>query len=60
MTAIECLKILRKGFICLILWNLLITGCLLVQCNHKQEEKLNQQICSLEAIPEFEIVEGLN
>lgn len=57
MTALECLKILRKGFICLLVWNLLITGVLLVQFSNKQEEKLNQQICNLEAIPEFEIVE---
>lgn len=62
MTAIECLKILRKGFICLLVWNLLITGVLLVQFGNKQEEKLNQQICNLEAIPndnvpQFEIVE---
>ena len=57
MTAIECLKILRKGFICLLVWNLLITGALLVQFGNKQEEKLHQEICNLEAIPEFELVE---
>lgn len=57
MTAIECLKMLRKIVLVLILWNLLITGVLLMQFYNKQNEKLNQQICNLEAIPTFEIVE---
>lgn len=56
MTAIECLKILRKGFCVLLIWNLILTCTLLVQCSGRQEEKLNQQICNLEAIPEFEII----
>lgn len=57
MTAIECLKMLRKIVLILILWNLLITGVLLMQFYNKQNEKLNQQICNLEAIPAFEILE---
>ena len=57
MTAIECLKILRKGFICLLVWNLLLTSALLVQFGSKQEEKLNNKICNLEAIPDYEMVE---
>lgn len=57
MTALECLKILRKGFICLLVWNLLITGVLLVQFGNKQEEELNQEVCNLECIPEYELVE---
>lgn len=61
MTAIECLKMLRKGFLVLLVWNLLLTGSLLVQFGNKQAEKLNQQICNLEMIPdtapEFEIME---
>ena len=57
MTAIECLKMLRKIVLVLILWNLLITGILLMQFYNKQNEKLNQQICNLEAIPTFEIME---
>lgn len=57
MTAIECLKMLRKIVLVLILWNLLITGVLLMQFYSKQNEKLNQQICNLEAIPTFEIME---
>lgn len=57
MTAIECLKILRKGFIFLVIWNLLLTGYLVMQFNNVQEEKLNQQICNLETIPPYEILE---
>lgn len=57
MTAIECLRILRKGFICLLVWNLLITGVLLMQFGNKQEEKLNQENCNLECIPEYELME---
>ena len=57
MTAIECLKILRKGFICLLVWNLLITGVLLVQFGNKQEEKQAEKICNLECIPPFEMLE---
>ena len=57
MTAIECLKILRKGFCILLVWNLILTCTLLVQCNSKKEEQLNQQICNLETIPQYELVE---
>lgn len=57
MTAIECLKMLRKGFIFLLVWNLLITGTLLVQFGNKQEDELNTKICNLETIPDYEIVE---
>lgn len=57
MTAIECLKILRKGFIFLVVWNLLLTGYLVMQFNNVQDEKLNQQICNLETIPQYEILE---
>lgn len=52
MTAIECLKMLRKCFLVLLVWNLLLTGALLVQIGCMQAEKLNQEICNLEAIPE--------
>lgn len=57
MTAIECLKILRKGFVFLLIWNILLTGVLCMQFSNKQEEKLNQEICNLECIPEYELVE---
>ncbi len=57
MTAIECLKILRKGFLVLIIWNLILTGVLLTQCTTRQEEKQSEVICNLEAIPQFELVE---
>lgn len=61
MTPIELLKILRKGFICLILWNVLISGILFMQFIHKQEENLSKQICNLEmipdSVPDFELME---
>lgn len=61
MTAIECLKLLRKLVLVLIVWNIMITGTMIKQYCNAQEEKLNQQICNLEAIPntppQFEILE---
>jgi hypothetical protein len=57
MTALECLKILRKGFIFLLVWNVVLSFCLVAGYMEKQTEELNQKICNLEAIPEFEIVE---
>ena len=57
MTAIECLKILRKGFIFLLVWNVVLSFCLVAGYMEKQAADLNQKICNLEAIPEFEIVE---
>lgn len=61
MTAIECLRILRNGFIYLVIWNLLLTGVLLIQFSNKQAENLDKQICNLEMIPDsvpsFELIE---
>ena len=57
MTAIECLKILRKGFIFLLVWNVVLSFCLVAGYMEKQTEELNQKICNLEMIPEFENVE---
>jgi hypothetical protein len=57
MTALECLKILRKGFIFLLVWNVVLSFCLVAGYMEKQTEELNQKICNLEMIPEFEIVE---
>jgi hypothetical protein len=57
MTALECLKILRKGFIFLLVWNLVLSFCLVAGYMEKQTDELNQKICNLEMIPEFEIVE---
>ena len=57
MTAIEWLKSLRCVVLVLLIWNVLITGALLLNVSQKQEEKLNQQICVLEGIPDFEIIE---
>lgn len=57
MTAIECLKMLRKLVLFLIIWNLVLTFCLVAGYLEKQADKFNQQICNLEAIPNYEIVE---
>ena len=57
MTALECLKILRKVFFILIIWNLLLTGFLIGVWNDVQQQAQNEIICNLEAIPQFEIVE---
>lgn len=55
MTAIECLKVLRKTVCFLLVWNLLLTGSIIYQHTQKQEEKMNQQICNLECIPNDEV-----
>lgn len=57
MTPIQLLKILRKVVCLLVLWNVLLTGVLFFQFNNHQETELNQQICNLEAIPQYEITE---
>ena len=61
MTALECLKILRKGFIFLLVWNVVLSFFLVAGYTEKQENNLNQQICNLEmipdSVPEYEIVE---
>jgi hypothetical protein len=57
MTALECLKVLRKGFVFLLVWNVVLSFCLVAGYMEKQTEELNQKICNLEMIPEFEIVE---
>jgi hypothetical protein len=61
MTALECLKILRKGFIFLLVWNVVLSFFLIAGYMEKQENNFNQQICNLEmipdSVPEFELVE---
>ena len=61
MTAIECLKMLRKLVLFLIIWNLVLTFYLVAEYMEKQTDKFNQQICNLEmipdSVPEFEIME---
>ena len=52
MSAINCLKALRKVVCFLLLWNFLLTGFLFYQNAQKQEQKTNQEICNLECIPE--------
>lgn len=56
MTAIKCLKILRKTVCFLLLWNLIITGVVICQYTNNQTDKLNQQICTLEEIPNYDTV----
>ena len=57
MTPIQLLKILRKLVCLLVIWNVFLTGTLFIQFNNHQTEELNQQICNLEAIPQYELME---
>ena len=57
MTAIEWLKLLRKVVIFLLIWNLVLTFCLVSTYLEKQATDLNQKICNLEEIPQYELVE---
>ena len=57
MTALECLKILRKGFIFLLVWNVVLSFCLVAGYIEKQETEHFQKICNLEAIPPYELLE---
>lgn len=57
MTAIECLKILRKGFLVLLVWNLILSFCLVAGYIEKKENERFQKICNLESIPPYEILE---
>ena len=57
MTALEWLKLLRKAVIFLLVWNLVLTFCLVSTHLEKQAAELNQQICNLEEIPQYELVE---
>ena len=61
MNPLKQLKAMSK-FICfLLIWNLVLSFVVVSNSITAQEEKLNQQICNLEAIPnevpEFELVE---
>ena len=57
MTALECLKMLRKLVLLLLVWNLVLSFCLVAGYMEKQAADLNQKICNLEAIPPYEILE---
>lgn len=57
MTAFEWLKLLRKLVMFLLVWNVVLSFCIVAGYMEKQAADLNQKICNLEAIPEFEIVE---
>ena len=50
-------KMFQKLVCFLLVWNLLITYALLVHYEVKTEEKINEQICNLEAIPQYELME---
>lgn len=57
MTAIEWLKLLRKVVIFLIIWNLILSFCLVAGYMEKREVEHFQKICNLEEIPQYELVE---
>lgn len=57
MTALEWLKMLRKLVASLLVWNLVISFCLVAGYMEKQETEQFQKICNLEAIPPYEILE---
>lgn len=49
------LLIMRKLICFLLVWNLLLTGALLIRFDKTQETKLNTEICILEEIPMEEL-----
>lgn len=57
MTAIECLRVMRKLVVLLLVWNVVLSFCLVAGYMEKQAEELNQKICNLEEIPQYELVE---
>ena len=57
MTAIECLKMLRKLVLLLLVWNIVLSFVLVAGYMEKREAEHFQKICNLETIPPFEILE---
>ena len=57
MTAFEWLKLLRKLVMFLLVWNVVLSFCLVSGYMEKQETEQFQKICNLEAIPPYEILE---
>lgn len=57
MTALEWLKTLRTMVALLLIWNLVLSFCLVEGYMEKQETEQFQKICNLEAIPPYEILE---
>ena len=57
MTALEWLKTLRRLVVLLLVWNLVLSFCLVTGYMEKQETEQFQKICNLEAIQPFEILE---
>lgn len=52
MTALECLKILRKMVIILIVWVVLLTGFIGYKVFEEKQAALNDKISNLEMIPQ--------
>lgn len=57
MNTIECLRIMRKAVCLLLIWNVLITSVMVGQYAKYRADKLSEQICALEEIPQYDIVE---
>lgn len=55
MTALECLKMLRKLVIILIVWNVLITGFIGYRVFDERQTALNDKISNLEMIPQEDL-----
>lgn len=55
MTALECLKILRKMVIILIVWNVLLTGFIGYKVFEEKQAALNDKISNLEMIPQEDL-----
>lgn len=55
MTALECLKILRKMVIILIVWVVLLTGFIGYKVFEEKQAALNDKISNLEMIPQEDL-----
>lgn len=55
MTALECLKMLRKLVTILIVWNVLITGFIGYRVFDERQAALNDKISNLEMIPQEDL-----
>lgn len=57
MTAFEWLKTLRMLVALLLVWNLVLSFCLVAGYMEKIENEKFQKICNLELIPDSELME---
>lgn len=55
MTALECLKILRKMVIILIVWVVLLTGFIGYKVFEEKQAAMNDKISNLEMIPQEDL-----